>query len=381
MTASTVILGLTTACGHSEAPQARSATDSVVIVSGSHANAPVPTLNDETSRLVEDALTNGGSVDIVKVSGRPEVVDLALGEVKGTDAGREAQINGNLTRIRKELAVGVETDGADTWEALSMATDLVRGSRATHPVIVFTGSGIGDTGRLAFTEPGMLTASPEDVGAYLEQTGALPDLSGITVVLVGIGYAALPQQPLDAALRSNVIAIWRYVLEKAGASVVVSPDPRTGDPVETTATVHTVTVPTIAPPTTCSTQEIVFNQQSKVSFVAEQDTFVDAAAASEALGPIAGWLSAGSDRTALVRGTTTDDRGDRNRLRALGQKRADTVTEFLVSHGASPAQITSVGVGADFPEYVRPDADETGLLLPGPAAVNRSVRLTLTDPC
>ncbi|WP_182263228.1 OmpA family protein [Rhodococcus sp. UFZ-B548] len=371
------------ACGSSSHEQSSSSpTDSVVIVAGTHRNAPMPQLNAETEQVVADAMINLGHVALVRVSGDPDIAPMALKDVTGTDAGRAAIVTGNLTRIGEQLREGSTEDGADNLEAVARARDRLRGDRAEHPVIVFTGSGLSDRGRLDFTSPGMLAADPSEVAGYLEQAGVLPELSGVTVYLVGIGYTTLPQQSLDSAQRTNLVAIWQAVLEASGASVVVSPDPRSGESVDTTATVDTVDVPTITTPAMCSTEEIVFGQQSQVSFVAEANTFIDAGAAERALTPLVDWLTHDRTRTAVVRGTTADDRGDRARLVRLGQSRAETVESFFLSRGVAPTQINSVGVGADFPEYVRPDTDPaTGLLLPGPAAMNRSVRIALTDPC
>lgn len=371
------------ACGSpSHEQSASSPTDSVVIVAGTHRNAPAPQLNAETEQIIADAMINLGHVALIQVSGDPNIAPMALKEVTGTDAGRAAIVTGNLTRIGEQLHEGNTDDGADNLEAVARARDRLRGERAEHPVIVLTGSGLSDRGRLDFTTPGMLTADPEEIASYLEQAGALPELSGITVYLVGIGYTTSPQASLDSAQRTNLVAIWQAVLEASGASVVVSPDPRSGESVDTTATVDTVDVPTIATPAMCSTEEIVFGQQSQVSFVAETNTFTDAGAADAALTPLVGWLNHDRTRTAVVRGTTADDRGDRARLVRLGQSRAEAVESFFLSHGVAPTQITSVGVGADFSEYVRPDIDPaTGMLLPGTAAMNRSVRIALTDPC
>lgn len=376
------VLTFGTACDSPEPRDDRTGSAAVVIVADTHANAPAPTLNEQAADLVRGAMVNGDEVALIRVSGSPELADLRLRAVEGTTAGKDAAVESNLNRIERELQNGTTVDGADDFEAISRAADTLRDEKAEHPAIVFTGSGLGDRGRLDFTAPGILAAAPEDVSTYLKSTDALPDLDGITVYLSGIGYTAGPQKPLDAAQRANVTAIWQAVLRASGAEVVEIPDARAGRPVETTATVKPVNVPTTTTPAMCSTKEIIFGQQSAVSFHAEEARFVDANSAAKALSPIASWLSEDRNRTAVIRGTTADDRGDRMRLKRLGQRRADAVASYLIAHGATRGQISSTGVGADFAEYVRPDADpETGLLLPGPAAVNRSVRIALTDPC
>ncbi|MBI8988154.1 hypothetical protein, partial [Corynebacterium meridianum] len=67
---------------------------------------------------------------------------------------------------------------------------------------------------------------------------------------------------------------------------------------------------------------------------------------------------------------------------ALGLKRAQTVATVLETLGVDRTQFTTItGVGSHFPEYKRPDRSANGVLLPAAAAVNRSVRITITPTC
>lgn len=61
----------------------------------------------------------------------------------------------------------------------------------------------------------------------------------------------------------------------------------------------------------------------------------------------------------------------------LSTLRARRVRDELVALGASRAQISAKGAGSDFPQFI-PDHGPSGALLAGPAALNRSVRLTLS---
>jgi OmpA-OmpF porin, OOP family len=74
---------------------------------------------------------------------------------------------------------------------------------------------------------------------------------------------------------------------------------------------------------------------------------------------------------------TTADVGPMSGRVALSRARAARVRSELITLGASPAQITATGVGSAFPQF-RSDRDAQGTLLPGPAALNRSVRVTLS---
>jgi OOP family OmpA-OmpF porin len=386
-----IAIAVSGCAGHSgpPAPQAASpgevgAADHVVIVAGTHANSPRPALNAAPTAAVTAAMASGGTVQVMHVSGRPSFdTDLRLQKVTGTDAGKEALVKGNLKRIGDALGRGPAADGSDLLESVAMAADALRATNAASPVLVVADSGLTDSGRLRFTADGMLGADAGEVARYLQTSGALPVLDRITVYLAGMGYSAAPQHPLDAPTRAKVAEIWRKVFEAAGARVIADTTPNTAEPVVTAFTVQPVALPAPpAQPPVCARGDIVFDAQSQVSFVAETTTYVDPAAAEAALRPVAAWLAANPRRTAFIRGTTANDGSDPARLRELGARRADTVATGLTGLGVKPAQITAAGVGADFPEYVMPDTDPaTGQLLPGPAALNRSVRITLDDHC
>jgi ATP/maltotriose-dependent transcriptional regulator MalT len=80
-------------------------------------------------------------------------------------------------------------------------------------------------------------------------------------------------------------------------------------------------------------------------------------------------------RHARLEGTTADV-GPMSGQIALSLLRADHVRAVLISLGALPAQITTTGVGSDFPQFTS-DRNAAGTLLAGPATLNRSVRITL----
>ena len=102
---------------------------------------------------------------------------------------------------------------------------------------------------------------------------------------------------------------------------------------------------------------------------------MDPAAARRALAPIAHWLAAEPSRRASLEGTTADVGPMAGRV-ALAAHRAQRVRDELVSLGAHRDQISCAGVGSDFPQF-KPDRNAAGVLLAGPAALHRSVRITL----
>lgn len=382
-----ILSGCGTSIGHQEATVEEvtvPAAGAVVVVAGTHANAPIPSLGVLGRAVVDETVRAGGPVDVVHVAATPTLdQDLKLKTVEGTEAGKIALVEKNLHRVDEALHRASDGDGSDLLESVAMAAGRLRSVDAESPALIVADPGLADSGRLQLTTEGMLEADPEDVARYLNATGSLPDLTGTTTYLVGFGYTTSPQSPLDAPLRARVAALWTAVFEAAGATVRVDSAPNTNEALETTFSVRTVDLPAApAQPPVCTSDEIVFGGRSDVSFVAESDSFVDAERARAALLPIAQWLVADSRRTASIQGTTADDGSAPERLQALGLQRASAVVAELRNAGASELSTTAMGVGSEFPEYVRPDRDTmTGELLPGPAALNRSVRILLDDPC
>jgi outer membrane protein OmpA-like peptidoglycan-associated protein len=221
----------------------------------------------------------------------------------------------------------------------------------------------------------MLAASPSEVVQQLKASGNLPNLRGFTVTLVGIGYTAPPQIPLSANWRSNVTRIWAAVARSAGAKVEVIPQPGQGPAVPTDQPVRTIPVPPTQQVRPKKHATYIYPQGSPVGFEPDSTAFVSPAAAAHTLAPLARWLAADRSRHAWLEGTTADV-GPISGQILLSRLRADRVRDELVALGASPAQITTKGVGSNFPQF-RPDHDAAGTLLAAPAALNRSVRITL----
>ena len=92
-----------------------------------------------------------------------------------------------------------------------------------------------------------------------------------------------------------------------------------------------------------------FFQQSvgdRVFFVIDQATLTDEGRAT--LDGQAGWLLANPDYTAVIEGHA-DEQGTREYNLALGARRANSVQEYLVSRGVSPARVRTVSYGKERP--------------------------------
>jgi outer membrane protein OmpA-like peptidoglycan-associated protein len=350
----------------------------IVLIIGAHRNAPAPSLGSRLSCQVAATIRAHLPVWIVVASGQPLVITPQLASGQGGTLAQQNSpwVQQDVRRVQAAVAAArPDSPGIDDLAALAVAADEARSAGDPHAELALIDSGLDDRGALDFIVPGMLAAAPAEVARQLQASGNLPDLRGFTVLLVGIGYTSPPQAPLSAKWRSSITQIWAAVVTAAGAEVQVIPQPGQGPSVKTDQPVQAVAIPPAQPVRPPGPGTVVFTQESPVRFEPNSTAFVDPAAAVRALTPIARWLAADPSRHAWLEGTTADV-GPMSGQIALSRLRADHVRAELIALGAAPAQISATGVGSDFPQF-KPDRDVSGILLAGPAALNRSVRIKL----
>ena len=362
--------------GAASAPRCQ-APRGIELIVGARRNVPVPTLDPRLRCQVVAAIHAGKPVQIVVAAGQPQPVPLRLAPKPPTVAGQASPwAQQDLRRVLAAItAARPDSPGADDLAALSFAADEARSDGYPHAELILIDSGLDDRGALDFTVRGMLAAVPAEVVRQLRSSGNLPDLRGFRVVLVGLGYTAPPQAPLTAKWRGSVTQIWTAVMTAAGARTEVIPQPCQGPSVSTSELVNKVHLPGPWHVRLRVGGTVVFTGISPVRFEPNTTAFVDPAGAVRALRPIARWLAADPARHAVLEGTTADV-GPLSGQVALARSRAKRVRGVLVALGAARRQITTKGVGSDFPQFV-PDRNAAGVLLPGLATLNRSVRITL----
>jgi outer membrane protein OmpA-like peptidoglycan-associated protein len=303
-------------------------------------------------------------------------LDYGTGSVAQQDSPWAAR---DLQQVEEAVsAARPNSAGVDDLAALAVAADAAHTANAPDAWLVLLDSGLDDRGDLDFTVPGVLAAAPSEVTGQLKGNGDLPHLGGFTVVLAGLGYTSPPQVLPSAKWRGNITAIWTAVTAAAGARVEIIPVPVQGPSIRTGEPVKQIRVPTEQPVAPVTGHTFVFDGESPARFQPNSTAFVDPAAAERAFARFAIWLAAGPARQAWLVGTTADV-GPMAGQVSLSLRRADRVRQELVALGASFAQISVKGVGSAFPQF-KPDRGPSGILLAGPAALNRSVRITLGTP-
>lgn len=378
-----VLVPFLAACGDDNEPpppppplECEPASNHLSMVWGARANNPAPELPAPTDQLLYDALLDSRPVEVVVPDGAPTgTTTFAFDPVAGNDDALRAEFEEYRAALGTEFAVlRSEEPEVDTLGALSLA-----GRSMTAPgVILVVDSGLQTLAPLDFPGEGLLSAEPGDVAAFLEETDYLPDLQDQTVVWVGLGDTAAPQEALPTPQRNDLRRIWTAVLEAASACLEFPDDPLTTAPAhDDFAAVTPTPIPeSPEPPERCGV--VVYDSSSALRFNVDEDVFVDPEAARETLSGIADNALA-DDRLRIELTGTTSSEGDADDNQALSERRAEAVKAVLVDLGVPADRITSEGVGSSWPGR-ETDIGPEGELLPGPAARNRAVIVELACP-
>ncbi|MEU4526101.1 OmpA family protein [Amycolatopsis sp. NPDC024027] len=328
-------------------------------------------------RKVIDRPEQTGPVSLVTIDGRP-------GLAKRVTA-KQLTANGAAHDESVQLLLGTLKSDAAAVRAVFPEADLLgaldTAARSNKPqnsgTIIAFDSGLSTTGGVKFDSTTTIDADAKDLLQHLDAAGYLPDLSGITVVFVGLGETSPPQDPLRPAQRKHLSNLWEAVARHAGAQCVATVDEpaQVGVPLGVPP-VRSVHIP--PPPQAAASgadDSFVLSTNGELQFLPESAKFENPTAAAQALESIAKAISGPGVRQATITGTTADI-GSKNLQRSLSAARARAVADLLVQAGVPADRMTTRGVGSDFPEYV-PDHSPGGTPLPGPAQQNRTVRIDL----
>lgn len=194
----------------------------LALVVGGHANAPEPAPLPPVRLLLEQAAREAWQATAVLDDGTPAVI--AHGQLRATAGGTEA-VAQQRTEMADKLEVVVREGRADAPEvdllaALRLAATSLTVTHGPKTLVVID-SGLQTVAPLRFQDRGMWGADPATTADYLAERRALPKLDGVRLILTGLGETAPPQQPLSLRERQTLVAIWRAVGERAGATVEV----------------------------------------------------------------------------------------------------------------------------------------------------------------
>lgn len=321
------------------------------------------------------AMVTGPTLSLINVDGRSDIYRTGQfysdsRNKYGLESDQQQFLAGFGDAISEMRAVEPEVD---ILAALDEA-----GAAAGRPgpgTVVLVDSGLSTSGTLDFSQPNVLDAPADELVSFLRNGRQLPDLRGLTVIFVGIGEVARPQQKLGTR-KAHLIELWTKIAEAGGAACAASVDvPRSDSPID--GDVKPVKlVPISPPPVYVSNGLTILPDAGEVGFKPGEAVFRDPAAVRAVLRPIADHIKANQSYRLLLTGTTARW-GSREGQIDLAKRRAEAVKQELIGLGANPDQIETRGLGSFFPQYV-PDNGVGDVLLPGPAQANRTVRI---EPC
>jgi OOP family OmpA-OmpF porin len=212
-------------------PQVCTKAGPVVFAVSGRQNNPAPVLTGAMQSAAATAVREGSAIGLVSIDGRPRLIMAGAFSDPGANplalqAAQQHYLNSLTSAVDNIRAVWPH---ADVLDALNVAGHAIRAACPHGGTIYLEDSGLQETGLVNFREAGMLGADPADVVSFLAHGGDLPYLTGITVVLAGIGDTAPPQVPLSIGEQQNVTAIWVAIAKAGGAtSVRVDPAPLGG---------------------------------------------------------------------------------------------------------------------------------------------------------
>ena len=355
----------------------------IAIVSGYHANAPIPAIHAAT---IQDAIINStssyGSVCVVVNDGAPYVAadyQISAPEKNLSSTKRKEIAQAQATQITAVLTdAQATTPEVDTLAAITLAVRSLSDAQG-QKYIVIADSGLSTCGYMDFTQ-NLLQADSQTIIDYLTATEALPKMNGIDVIWVGLGDVAGSQTPLTPSNLETLRSIWNSVLYAAGVQSVEFASDLPGTTPTTNLNLPYVTPVSILQDASIIVETstisfdnpIIFNEE-KILFLPDTATFADYDAAADTLWPIAEYMALYPDFRLLLAGTTATA-GSNESCKQLSLMRADAVKNLLLDMGVDENQITrTIGLGYNH-KYHIPDIDSNGQQNTN-AAENRSVIL------
>lgn len=294
-----------------------------------------------------------------------------------SDAVNQAQADSDQAmragKIKEKImSTAANAPESDPYSSLQLAANWLKTKPSNSPkYCLFIDNGICTVNTLSFLQEGFLTATSEDIVQKIIDKGALPDLTGVTVVFVGLGRTTEPQEVPKGTAYNNLKILWDLIVTKAGGTAIIREDNFSASKTDIQYPVTPVTFP--KEDGLIFTKPWVFTE-AEVRFNGDQATFIDPKVARNALQPAAEVIRQHPDSKILIAGTTATS-GTSESCLDLSRRRAEAVKILLVNEFGVPAeQLLTVGLGFDRDPFKRaPDRDANGNFVEAEATNNRRV--------
>lgn len=370
--------GMTAAAGKPIAMPATCTKDGPVIfaVSGRQ-DSPAPGLTTKMRTALQKAAAQNSAVGIVSVDGAPKLIGAWSADTSDMNSPAAQQQDSDFAAAVTAKLQGIRATSphADVLDALDVAGRAIHAACSRGGTIFLEDSGLQEVLPLNFAQPGQLEALPSKLVSFLVGEHEIPDLAGITVVLVGVGDTAPPQPRLAIGQRAHVRAIWSAIIKAGGGQVTTDLSPRENPAPSGVPSVSLVPIPPLSTWPGGRKPSFSLPDTGPVGFQPNTAKFRDPSTAQAALSSIAQYLLDNPAATIELTGTTARWGGDKWDG-TLSAERASTVRFALISLGINPGQVVAHGVGWRSPCY-EPDGGPNGRILATQAEHNRAVIVTL----
>ncbi len=389
-------------CGDGESASSTSAdgdasTSDVTVASlvlGAHANFPGVSIS--TSSIYDTvyaAAYSYGSVSIIIADGSPYLAanyHVNAPSVRIDKQKKNQLATQNTISILEDAAsYRAMTAEVDTLAAIILGAQALQSTEAdSHKVMIICDSGMCTTGLCSLLNQDLLSVSETYIAEQLRELRSLPDLSGVSVIWIGLGSVCGEQASLSANDKYQLQMLWEAILVAGGASSVTFDSTPLASS-ETNDDLPSVSIiPVVLESLDLSgavTEEelqtgIRWDGESSLSFQGASADFVDAEAALAELEPIAAYLVENPQEVISIFGMTASlNGGDESELVALSLMRAQTCQEMLLALGANEDQILCYGLGSADNCLRVDDLDASGMQIEDLACKNRAVIITLSD--
>jgi outer membrane protein OmpA-like peptidoglycan-associated protein len=359
---------------------------SISMVMGVHKYFPVLSLNTESVySQIYNACYTYGDVSAFVVDGDPYAVcsyNIAEPD-KNIDSAKRKQIaSSNTEQIMSVLSTAsAKTPEIDTLSAISKSADALHSTagEADLSMIIYD-SGVSTTSLLNFATQNIIDEPVDSIVSQLESYHAIPDLTGIDVVWIGLGQTCGDQENLTSNYKYKLQERWAAILEAGGAaSVTFDKTPLTAEEYSGELP-ECSTVPVVVDSLELSElvtedempEVIKWDGNSNIQFLSDSAEFVDSETAKSELEPIADYLVAHPEESVYIFGMTATVKGGDLGI-DLAKDRANTCKASLIASGVNEDQVITVGLGQLDNPLRTSDVDENGDQIEESAQKNRAV--------
>lgn len=331
-----VAVAASAGCAASSPAVPASHVTAVVVAEHDAELAAVPSTQerDAIERLAADPDVDGAQVYVI-AAGSPEVavVDMEPRRPNG-DIERGPRIDELVDERMIELDAAI-ADAAARGTATDPLPALDAAARTGAGRILLITAGLGLTGPL---DPAAAAWDRAPADLVEEAADLIPDLTGRTVVISGLGRTAGEQEPLGVAEQRWLRELWIALCVRSGASCHLDDGVRTAGPSRSVLDGPVIEIPEPVPPYRAPGGERVVEVPAPLLFGPDSCAVPDPGAATATLRSVVELLGPGavvhiSGRTAPV------GNGDGVEL---ARCRAERAAELLRSMGVAPTAIGDV---------------------------------------